>query len=177
MTDPSESPRRRFPLEYVVVAVPVLVALLHLVMIQSSTQTRWKGGGFGMYADPHPNSYRVVWLIGEDADGEDVAFSLDPFDDRVRHKRIEARSRRVALRVLHDIAEDSKNFPERTNVAAIRAQLQTLRATEDEDEDEELQRALKLLPLRTVRMRVTEISINEEYTALEAKPIYDVAIP
>jgi hypothetical protein len=175
MTDPSESPRRRFPLEYVVVAVPILVALLHLVMIQSSSQTRWKGGGFGMYADPHPNSYRVVWLIGEDEDGEDVAFSLDPFDDRVRHKRIEARSRRVALRVLHDIAEDSKNFPERTNVAAIRAQLQTLRTTEKKDE--ELQRALTLLPLRDVRMRVTEISINEQYTALEAKPIHEVAIP
>ena len=175
MTDPSESPRRRFPLEYVVVAVPVLVALLHLVMIQSSSQTRWKGGGFGMYADPHPNSYRVVWLIGENEDGEDVAFSLDPFDDRVRHKRIEARSRRVALRVLHDIAEDSKNFPELTNVAAISGQLETLRATEGKDE--ELQQALELLPLRDVRMRVVEISINEQYTALEAKPIHDVAIP
>jgi hypothetical protein len=175
MTDPSDSPRRRFPLEYVVVGVPILVALLHLVTIQSSSQTRWKGGGFGMYADPHPNSYRVVWLIGENEDGEDVAFSLDPFDDRVRHKRIEARSRRVALRVLHDIAEDSKNFPELTNVAAISAQLETLRATEGKDE--ELQHALKLLPLRDVRMRVTEISINEDYTALEAEPIHDVAIP
>ena len=177
MTDLSESPRRRFPLEYIVVGVPILVALLHLVMIQSSSQTRWKGGGFGMYADPHPNSYRVVWLVGEDEDGEDVAFSLDPFDDRVRHKRIDAPSRRVALRVLHDIAEDSKNFPERTNAGAIRAQLETLRATEDKDEDEELQRVLKLLPLGEVRMRVTEISINEQYTALEATPIHEVAIP
>ena len=157
MTDLPESPRRRFPLEYIVVGVPILVALLHLVMIQSSSQTRWKGGGFGMYADPHPNSYRVVWLVGEDEDGEDVAFSLDPFDDRVRYKRIDAPSRRVALRVLHDIAEDSKNFPERTNAGAIRAQLETLRATEDKDE--ELQRVLKLLPLAEVRMRVTEISV------------------
>jgi hypothetical protein len=177
MTDLSESPRRRFPLEYIVVGVPILVALLHLVMIQSSSQTRWKGGGFGMYADPHPNSYRVVWLVGEDEDGEETAFSLDPFDERVSHKRIDAPSRRVALRVLHDIAEDSKNFPERTNVAAIRAQLQTLRATEDKDRDEELQRVLRLLPLVEVRMRVTEIVINEQYTALEAKPIHEVEIP
>ena len=177
MTDLPESPRRRFPLEYIVVVVPILVALLHLVMIQSSSQTRWKGGGFGMYADPHPNSYRVVWLVGKDEDGEDVAFSLDPFDDRVSYQRIDAPSRRVALRVLHDIAEDSKNFPERTNVTLIRAQLRLLRATEAEDEDEELQRVLKLLPRDEVRMRVSEISINEQYTALEAKPIHEVAIP
>jgi hypothetical protein len=36
---------------------------------------------------------------------------------------------------------------------------------------------LKLLPRGEVRMRVTEISINEQYTALEAKPIHEVAIP
>lgn len=155
--------------------LPILVALLHLVMIESSSQTRWKGGGFGMYADPHPNSYRVVWLVGKSEDGEEAAFSLDPFDRRVNHRRIDAPSRRVALRVLHDVAEDSKNFPELTNVDLISAQLRLLRATESEDE--ELQRVLKLLPLDDVRIRVMEISINEKYTELDAKPIHEVAIP
>jgi hypothetical protein len=176
MPNAPESPRRRLPLEYVVVLLPILVALLHLVMIESTSQTRWKGGGFGMYADPHPNSYRVVWLVGESEDGEQEAFSLDPFDRRVNHRRIDAPSRRVALRVLHDVAEDSKNFPALTNVELISTQLRLLRATESNDDDE-LQRVLELLPLDDVRMRVMEISINEPYTALEAKPIYEVAIP
>jgi hypothetical protein len=157
------------------VSVPILVALLHLVMIQSSSQTRWKGGGFGMYADPHPNSYRVVWLVGETEDGEEAAFSLDPFDRRVNHRRIDAPSRRVALRVLHDVAEDSKNFPELINLELMNTQLRLLRATDSDDD--ELQRVLELLPRNDVRLRVSELSINEQYTALEAKPIYEVAIP
>jgi len=144
-------------------------------MIQSSSQTRWKGGGFGMYADPHPNSYRVVWLVGETEDGEEAAFSLDPFDRRVNHRRIDAPSRRVALRVLHDVAEDSKNFPELINLELMNTQLRLLRATDSDDD--ELQRVLELLPRNDVRLRVSELSINEQYTALEAKPIYEVAIP
>jgi len=175
MPNRPESPRRRLPLEYIVVSVPILVALLHLVMIQSSSQTRWKGGGFGMYADPHPNSYRVVWLVGETEDGEEAAFSLDPFDRRVNHRRIDAPSRRVALRVLHDVAEDSKNFPELINLELMNTQLRLLRATDSDDD--ELQRVLELLPRNDVRLRVSELSINEQYTALEAKPIYEVAIP
>lgn len=155
--------------------LPILIALLHLVMIQSSSQTRWKGGGFGMYADPHPNSYRVVWLVGESEDGEEAAFSLEPFDRRVNHRRIDAPSRRVALRVLHDVAEDGKNFPELINLGLINTQLRLLRATDSDDD--ELQRVLELLPRNDVRLRVSEISINEQYTALEAKPIYEVAIP
>lgn len=175
MPNRPESPRRRLPLEYIVVLLPILIALLHLVMIQSSSQTRWKGGGFGMYADPHPNSYRVVWLVGESEDGEEAAFSLEPFDRRVNHRRIDAPSRRVALRVLHDVAEDGKNFPELINLGLINTQLRLLRATDSDDD--ELQRVLELLPRNDVRLRVSEISINEQYTALEAKPIYEVAIP
>ena len=175
MPNRPESPRRRLLLEYIVVSLPILIALLHLVMIQSSSQTRWKGGGFGMYADPHPNSYRVVWLVGESEDGEEAAFSLEPFDRRVNHRRIDAPSRRVALRVLHDVAEDSKNFPELINAELINTQLRLLRATASDDD--ELQRVLELLPRNDVRLRVSEISINEQYTALEAKPIYEVAIP
>lgn len=128
-----------------------------------------------MYSDPHPNSYRVVWLVGKSQQGADAAFSLDPFDDRVNYRRIDAPSRRVALRVLHNVAEDSKNFPELTDVDLIGSQLRLLRSSNTGDE--ELERVLSLLPARNVRLRVVEISINEQYTMLEAKPIHELAIP
>lgn len=166
---------KRFPIEWVVVAIPVAVALLHLVMMAQSSQTRWKGGGFGMYADPHPNSYRAVWLVGEDAGGNEAAFSLEPFEDRVRYGEIEAVSRRRALGVLHEVAEEGKNFPELMDIDAIAFQLRQLRATPAGDE--EVERLLRILPETDVRLRVMEVRINESYSALEAKPIYEVALP
>jgi hypothetical protein len=43
----------------------VAVALTHLWRVESSGLSRWRGGGFGMYAEHHPNLYQV-WL----AEGE-----------------------------------------------------------------------------------------------------------
>ena len=165
----------RFRVEYVVVAIPVLIAALHIPLVETSSQTRWKGGGFGMYSDPHPNSYRVVWLAGESEDGESRAFALEPFDDRVRRSRIQTRSKRKALRELHEIAEHGKNFPAFIDRNALAKLLRSL--GRQSSDDEELDRALELLPRRDVRLRVMEIEINPEYSALETKQVYEAPVP
>lgn len=46
---------------YLVPIVLVGVALVQLGFVESRGLTRWKGGGFGMYSDPHP-ILREVWL-------------------------------------------------------------------------------------------------------------------
>ena len=158
-----------------VVAIPLLIAALHILLVETSSQTRWKGGGFGMYSDPHPNSYRVVWLAGESESGEPRAFALEPFDDRVRRSRIENRSKRRALRELHEIAEHGKNFPAFIDRNTLAKLLRSLgRGSLDDDE---LDRVLELLPRRDVRLRVMEIEINPQYSALETKQVYEAPIP
>lgn len=153
----------------------MLIAVLHVFLVETSSQTRWKGGGFGMYSDPHPNSYRVVWLVGEDENGEAKAFALDPLDDRVRLRRIEQRSKRKALRRLEQVAEDGKNFPSLIDVEAVAAPLRALR--HGDSGDEALERVLAILPQRDLRLRVMEIRITEDYSALETREIDEVPIP
>ena len=38
------------------------VALIQLLLSQSSTLSRWRGGGYGMYTTFHPN-FTQIWLI------------------------------------------------------------------------------------------------------------------
>lgn len=128
-----------------------------------------------MYSDPHPNSYRVVWLVGEDDDGEPKVFALDPFDDRVRLERIRERSTRRALKRLHEVAEDGKNFPALIDVESVAAPLRVI--GRPAAGDEELERVLAILPRRHVRLRVMEIQITADYSALETREIDEVPIP
>jgi hypothetical protein len=48
--------------------VPVLVAALQLGLSHFSSLNRWKGGGFGMYATPHPRD-QTIWLQYDSAAG------------------------------------------------------------------------------------------------------------
>lgn len=43
-------------------ALALLIATLQLIVSSLSTLTPWKGGGFGMYSELHPNK-RQLWLI------------------------------------------------------------------------------------------------------------------
>ena len=52
----------------VLVAGAFCVALLQITLSLSGGLTRWKGGGFGMYTEPHP-SKRRVWLTLTTDDG------------------------------------------------------------------------------------------------------------
>ncbi len=53
---------------YLVPVVLVCVAATQLGFVELRGLTRWKGGGFGMYSDPHPD-LREVWLELERASG------------------------------------------------------------------------------------------------------------
>ena len=52
-----------------VFALVTLVALAQIVLSTSTTFSRWKGGGFGMYSEPHPYSARSLWVQLRDANG------------------------------------------------------------------------------------------------------------
>lgn len=48
-------------LRWLLVSLPILVAVAQLCFSNFSNLTRWKGGGFGMYTDIHIN-HRSIWL-------------------------------------------------------------------------------------------------------------------
>ncbi|MEM9061709.1 MAG: hypothetical protein AAGD13_14710 [Pseudomonadota bacterium] len=65
---PSLGQRTMKTLVGAVIALAVAIAAFQFAQSVFGDQTRWKGGGFGMYTEPHPNS-RVAWLILTDRDG------------------------------------------------------------------------------------------------------------
>ena len=54
-----------------VLAVPLIliaVALVQMVRVFTAGQSRWRGGGFGMYAELHPNATQI-WLFESGSTG------------------------------------------------------------------------------------------------------------
>ena len=72
-------------LVYALMIVVGAVTLGQVVYSNQTTLTSWKGGGFGMYTDPHPNN-RIVWLVVESADAA-RQIRLIPFSDRLFDER------------------------------------------------------------------------------------------
>lgn len=60
----------------VLVAAAFLIAANQFLATRFGEQSAWKGGGFGMYTDPHPQN-RKVWLVLE-AGGAEHAVALWP---------------------------------------------------------------------------------------------------
>jgi hypothetical protein len=123
-----------------------------------------------MYADPHPNSYRTVWIDGE-LDGEPAAFSLEPVDRRLSRQARRNPATRWALEALDELAEESTNFPELADLSGIRTVLNELWA-----EPEANPELIGLLPREDVRLKVIEISINETYDSLVTKTVYEIPL-
>ncbi len=101
------------PVRLLVYALAIVVGAVTLGQVVNSNQTTltsWKGGGFGMYTDPHPNN-RIVWLVVESPDAV-RQIRLMPnserlFDERTRlDPAIEPDFREVQL-----LANDMRTYP------------------------------------------------------------------
>lgn len=66
----------------VIFAIVALVALVQVVLSTSTTFSKWKGGGFGMYTEPHPLSSRCLWVKLRDPSGATYV-RLSPLDRRL----------------------------------------------------------------------------------------------
>jgi len=150
---------------YALPAVAVLVALLQLFLVSTSDLSRWKGGGFGMYADPHPNSARQAWLEAESPDGT-VALRLYPRDDRLAWRAIGSSARRV-VRDLERIAREGRNFPSRIDPAGVSGRLRYLRRTDVEG------RLGDLLRSGTVHLKFVEVAIGADRSSIAPRVLYD----
>ena len=62
--------------------VVAFVALVQVVLSSSANLSRWKGGGFGMYSEPHPYSSRSLWIKLRHPIGT-TYLRLSPLDPRL----------------------------------------------------------------------------------------------
>ncbi|MEM9061711.1 MAG: hypothetical protein AAGD13_14720 [Pseudomonadota bacterium] len=66
-----------------IVLVADIVAVVQFSQSVFGPQTRWKGGGFGMYTEPHPYR-RFAWLILTDETGQEYRQRIWPLPREIR---------------------------------------------------------------------------------------------
>lgn len=87
-----------------IVVIAVLVVAVQFSQSIFGQQTRWKGGGFGMYTEPHP-SRRITWLVATDSAGAEHRVRLWPVTSVIRKEReAQAPDLRQRLRALEILA-------------------------------------------------------------------------
>lgn len=158
--------RPRFQ-ELLLVLIPVVVALSQLYFSNFSDLTRWKGGGFGMYTDPHPNLSRFVWLEGT-GDTSQVALRLFPLDTRICVECQDDPLLKRRLWRLEDQGERIRNFPGMANLAQLDRRLHRLLEEHGEEPD-----IAALFPKGDFRLHVVEIGLSADYEHIEALTISD----
>lgn len=135
------------------------VAGLQAVLASTTALSRWKGGGFGMYTDPHPYQSRVVWLVPRN-DGAALHEALRLYPpapalvellDRTGSTSPAEIARELALE-----ADRFRTFPRDRGAHLLLDRIDQLSTSAGR-----------------WRIRVTEIAIAETGDALRVQPIYD----
>lgn len=154
-------------LEYGVVVIPILIAVSEFILYKTSDLSLWKGGGFGMYSDPHPSTARHVWLIGENR-GRQTYCGLYNMDARLDINRIQNGALREHLYDLGDYALDMRNFPSMTSKQKLNESYrQMLSELGPEPVD------LSMIPREFTKLVVTELRISRDFRHIEMIPIYE----
>lgn len=101
-------------LAWALVAIVIGNVVFQFYTHKTTTLTSWKGGGFGMYTDPHSNS-RSIWLQVEGQEGMSQ-FIVYP-RSKLHSDWIEASDRRgrAGLRRVSTIAAKMRYYPRREN--------------------------------------------------------------
>lgn len=154
-------------LEIGLVAVPILIASIQLFFYKTSDLTSWRGGGFGMYSDPHPNISRNVWLTGE-GDSRAVAIRLYPLDERLHEVLLRNTKLRRDLEKLERVARWSRNFPSSTNLSHLDDAWHQF--MEDQSGNAAI---LALFPHTEAQVKVVEVAIAEDFKSVASRTISD----
>lgn len=86
--------------------LPLVIVARHTYLISTTSLTRWKGGGFGMYTEPHP-VLRSLWAK-DTLDKWRLIYPLKKEDARKLPEEALARFRESA----HDLRRAIYNPPE-----------------------------------------------------------------
>ena len=138
------------------------VALLQLYFVSAADLTRWRGGGFGMYSDPHPNLARRVWLVGQ-GQGRELAVRLWPLDERLKEAAEENWRFRESLERLQKVAGRARNFPSMRGTGTLRAQVDVFL------KDGNNPTLPDYFPRTDLRRVVVELKISNDWSTIDRK--------
>jgi hypothetical protein len=124
--------------------------------------TSWKGGGFGMYSDPHPKDSRIIWLVGM-RDGKQTAFRINPWDPKTNYDSIAQKPVADLLFQLETSGYYNRNFPDLMSFYISPFFISSLK---EQIRDEP---TLKHFPIDNIEIQLYQIEIDKSYKYLEAK--------
>lgn len=154
-------------LEILLISLPVLIAAVQIYLSSTSNLTSWRGGGFGMYTEPHPLVSRFIWMEGVGRDSL-VAVRLYPLDERLQARFVRRSGIKIALEHLKSVARESREFPAIANRKKMEAEW--LWFLDHYGDDPTIQ---SLFPVSSLRLKVVEIWLSPDFHSLESRLISD----
>ncbi len=152
--------------EFMLMAVPILVAVLQVRLVDISNLSRWKGGGFGMYADPHPASARKIWLTDDVPGGASIR--LYPIDGRLERAGMQDVGLCRELENISDLAREHRNFPDLKHTAPLCRAVRSFYDQYGADSP-----IAGILPGDNWRLRTTELRLAADLQHIESRLIGD----
>ena len=147
---------------YVFLAFPLIIAGIQFYFHVTSDLVSWRGGGFGMYSDPHTNSSRYLWIVGS-KNNETLGIRLSPIDERLIVKECGEDQFYDDSREFDDIAWKYLNFPSGKDRKPLREYYLWYL---DEYKDKQIVR--DLFPIDSLRFIVMQQSIAPGFKKIES---------
>ncbi len=147
------------------VSIPLLIAGIQLYFHVTSDLVSWRGGGFGMYSDPHTNSSRFLWITGINGD-KLQGVRLSPLDDRLYIKSTGEHHFYRAINKLEDVGHDHLNFPSSKDLRPLKELYQNF--IEEHGENELVQ---DIFPTDSLRFIVMLQAIAPDFEHIESKEL------
>ena len=159
---------------HLVMALVAVVTLAQFVNSNTSALSSWKGGGFGMYTDPHPNN-RTVWLVLESADATHGFRLMPPADGIAAQRERLGGEARHALDSAILLANDMLTYPRDELTSEIAARLPQLSWRLTPDGEVSLVEGAPLA-VEGYRLQVFELRTSIQSASIGVENVYDRAI-
>jgi hypothetical protein len=164
---PPESGKAPRLLEGGLILALVLVALAQLYLSNQMDLTTWRGGGFGMYTEPHPHQGRLVWLDGRNQETA-MSVRLSPLDERLSTGiRRDTQLKRDLLK-LKWVGWRSQGFPAAADLCWAREEIHTFMDKHGTDPT-----IAALFPTSDLRIKVMNLAIAPDFQTLESHLLSD----
>jgi hypothetical protein len=149
--------------EIILICLPILVALSQIYFYQTSDLTSWKGGGFGMYSDAHPNSSRNIWIEGV-TDSVHRSVRIHPIDERLGYGNMRYNQLYRDLRQLRRVARESQNFPSGPVLSSLKNEINHF--LQDHKDDKIIS---ELFPVEKINVVIVEMVLSKNFKSIEKR--------
>jgi len=150
--------------EFILIVIVLAVIGVQIYHSQVNNLSQWKGGGFGMYADPHPLTHRTVWLEGIQ-NGRDRKIRIFPEGPALDSEALSFEIKQASQIAFQDVWK-SIYYPEMYNWDRLNRKIRVLINTYSGDS------LISAIPDSLAFFVVYESQISPDYGRLKVKPIF-----